>query len=137
MPAMHSIAGSSSRPPSVAGSRPDGKAGREERLPWEFVIRAKRTKHAKLPQVQITQGWFFAEVDERLTTQACSTCGSIGDPKGREGLNIRQCCTALAVRRGDRGLGERHDPVYSIDAAAGGQLMNQNFATSCCARATR
>lgn len=35
-------------------------------------------------------GVVFAEVDERLTTQTCSCCGSISGPKGREGLNVRQ-----------------------------------------------
>lgn len=32
----------------------------------------------------------FLEVDEKFTTQACSVCASIGGPKGREGLGIRQ-----------------------------------------------
>ncbi len=31
----------------------------------------------------------FREVSERLTTQACSGCGAISGPKGREGLGIR------------------------------------------------
>lgn len=43
----------------------------------------------------------YVEVDERLTTQACSGCGSIAGPKGRVGLNKRdwQCS----------GCGEHHD----------------------------
>ncbi len=35
-------------------------------------------------------GVAFAEVDETFTTQTCSGCGSIGGPKGRKGLGIRQ-----------------------------------------------
>jgi IS605 OrfB family transposase len=35
-------------------------------------------------------GVAFAEVNERYTTQACSECGSLGGPKGRNGLGIRQ-----------------------------------------------
>ena len=35
-------------------------------------------------------GVAFAEVDERYTTQACSECESLGGPKGREGLGVRQ-----------------------------------------------
>lgn len=35
-------------------------------------------------------GVLFAEVDEKLTTQTCSCCGSIGGPKGRQGLGVRQ-----------------------------------------------
>lgn len=32
----------------------------------------------------------YCEVSEHLTTQACSGCGAIGGPKGREGLGIRE-----------------------------------------------
>ena len=32
----------------------------------------------------------YCEVSERLTTQACSGCGAISGPKGREGLGIRE-----------------------------------------------
>ena len=32
----------------------------------------------------------YCEVSEYLTTQACSGCGAIGGPKGREGLGIRE-----------------------------------------------
>lgn len=35
-------------------------------------------------------GVAFAEVNEVFTTQACSECGSLGGPKGREGLGVRQ-----------------------------------------------
>lgn len=35
-------------------------------------------------------GVVYADIDERYTTQACSECGSLGGPKGREGLGIRQ-----------------------------------------------
>lgn len=35
-------------------------------------------------------GVAFAEVDEKYTTQTCSDCGSIGGPKGIEGLGVRQ-----------------------------------------------
>lgn len=32
----------------------------------------------------------YREVDERFSTQACSECGSISGPKGREGLGVRE-----------------------------------------------
>ncbi len=32
----------------------------------------------------------YCEVSEHLTTQACSCCGSIGGPKGRKGLGVRE-----------------------------------------------
>lgn len=32
----------------------------------------------------------YREVSERFTTQACSCCGAIGGPKGREGLEVRE-----------------------------------------------
>ena len=32
----------------------------------------------------------YREVSERLSTQTCSCCGSIGGPKGREGLGVRE-----------------------------------------------
>ena len=32
----------------------------------------------------------YREVSERFSTQTCSCCGSIGGPKGREGLGIRE-----------------------------------------------
>ena len=35
-------------------------------------------------------GVAFAEVDESYTTQACSGCASLGGPKGRSDLGIRQ-----------------------------------------------
>jgi putative transposase len=35
-------------------------------------------------------GAAFAEADESGTTQACSPCASLGGPKGREGLGVRQ-----------------------------------------------
>jgi len=35
-------------------------------------------------------GVAFAEVSESYTTQACSQCASLGGPKGREGLGVRQ-----------------------------------------------
>lgn len=47
-------------------------------------------------------GVAFAEVNESFTTQACSCCGSIGGPKGREGLGVRQwvcgCCGTVHDR---------------------------------------
>lgn len=38
----------------------------------------------------ITRGAQYLEVDEAFTTQACSDCGAIGGPKGREGLGVRE-----------------------------------------------
>jgi putative transposase len=35
-------------------------------------------------------GVAYTEVDEAYTTQSCSECGSIGGPKGREGLAVRR-----------------------------------------------
>jgi putative transposase len=35
-------------------------------------------------------GVAYIEVDERLTTQTCSDCGSISGPKGLKGLGVRQ-----------------------------------------------
>jgi len=35
-------------------------------------------------------GVAYAEVEEAYTTQSCSECGSIGGPKGREGLAVRR-----------------------------------------------
>jgi len=32
----------------------------------------------------------YCEVSERFTTQTCSGCGTIGGPKGREGLGVRE-----------------------------------------------
>lgn len=41
-------------------------------------------------------GVWFKEVDEKLSTQACSECGAICGPKGREELSVRRwtcsCC---------------------------------------------
>jgi hypothetical protein len=48
-------------------------------------------------------GVAFAEVDERYTTQTCSDCGSIGGPKGIEGLGVRQwVCSCGSVHDRDR-----------------------------------
>ena len=38
----------------------------------------------------IRHGGRMIEVDERLTTQACSGCGAIGGPKGLKGLRMRE-----------------------------------------------
>jgi putative transposase len=38
----------------------------------------------------IANGAEFMEVNEAFTTQACSNCGAIGGPKGREGLSVRE-----------------------------------------------
>lgn len=47
-------------------------------------------------------GVAFAEVDEKYTTQACSDCGTIGGPKGAEGLGIRQwVCSCGSVHDRD------------------------------------
>lgn len=35
-------------------------------------------------------GAWFEEVDEKFSTQTCSECGSLGGPKGREGLVVRE-----------------------------------------------
>ena len=40
----------------------------------------------------------YREVSERFTTQACSCCGAIGGPKGREGLEVREwVCSACGA----------------------------------------
>ncbi|MDX1656210.1 MAG: transposase [Candidatus Competibacteraceae bacterium] len=41
-----------------------------------------------------------AEVNEAYTTRACSQCGALGGPKGREGLGVREWVC---------GCGARHD----------------------------
>jgi IS605 OrfB family transposase len=48
-------------------------------------------------------GVMFLEVDENLTTQTCSCCGSVNGPKGREGLSIRrwECSECGAVHDRD------------------------------------
>jgi putative transposase len=49
----------------------------------------------------IANGARYIEVDEAFTTQTCSECGSLGGPKGREGLGVRgwQCaCGAIHDR---------------------------------------
>jgi putative transposase len=38
----------------------------------------------------IAHGARYVEVNEKLTTQTCSECGSLGGPKGRQGLVIRE-----------------------------------------------
>ena len=49
-------------------------------------------------------GIAFLEVDEKFTTQACSVCQSIGGPKGRNGLGIRQWVCAECGTVHDRDL---------------------------------
>lgn len=51
----------------------------------------------------IAHGATYLEVDESYSTQACSDCGSIGGPKGRQGLVIRewQCSHCDAVHDRD------------------------------------
>jgi IS605 OrfB family transposase len=49
----------------------------------------------------IRHGAWFEEVDERLSTQTCSECGSLGGPHGREGLVVREWVCA--------GCGAVHD----------------------------
>ncbi|HEY2036543.1 MAG TPA: transposase [Steroidobacteraceae bacterium] len=49
----------------------------------------------------IRHGAEYIEVDERLTTQVCSTCGACGGPKGREDLVVREWICG--------GCGARHD----------------------------
>lgn len=47
-------------------------------------------------------GVAYAEVNESYTTQTCSDCGSIGGPKGAEGLEVRQwVCSCGAVHNRD------------------------------------
>lgn len=67
----------------------------------------------------------YIEADERFTSQLCSECGSIGDPKGIAQLGIRQwkcSCGALHDRdvnaaRNILAVGmERHPPVEGIAA---------------------
>lgn len=51
----------------------------------------------------IAHGARYTEVDERYSTQACSDCGAIGGPKGRQGLVIRvwTCSSCGAVHDRD------------------------------------
>jgi IS605 OrfB family transposase len=53
-------------------------------------------------------GVMFLEVDENLTTQTCSCCGSVNGPKGREGLSTRrwECSECGAVHRPPRVRGD-------------------------------
>ena len=54
-----------------------------------FQLRYKAMRH----------GAEYIEVDERLTTQVCSACGTRGGPKGREGLVVRDwICSGCGVR---------------------------------------
>ena len=46
----------------------------------------------------------YAEVDEAYTTQACSECGSLGGPKGREGLAVRRWVCGECGAEHDRDL---------------------------------
>lgn len=79
-------------------------------------------------------GVVFAVVDERYTTQACSSCGSISasSPKGRTGLRIREwtcvdCGTAhdrdINAARNILAAGHRRLAV-GIPALAGGKDAN-------------
>lgn len=45
----------------------------------------------------------YCEVSKHLTTQACSGCGSIGDPKSRKGLGVREwvCSECHAIHDRD------------------------------------
>ena len=49
-------------------------------------------------------GVAFAKVDESYTTQTCSECNSLGGPRGREGLGVRQwvCGECGTVHNRDR-----------------------------------
>lgn len=38
----------------------------------------------------IAHGAWYEEVNERFSTQTCSECGSLGGPKGRQGLVVRE-----------------------------------------------
>jgi putative transposase len=49
----------------------------------------------------IRHGAEYIEVEERLTTQVCSACGTCGGPKGREDLVVREWICG--------GCGARHD----------------------------
>lgn len=51
----------------------------------------------------IANGARYAEVDEQYSTQTCAYCGSIGGPKGRKGLVIRewQCSECGSVHDRD------------------------------------
>jgi hypothetical protein len=53
--------------------------------------------------------------ERRRRGRRCRRCNQTG-----------QCCTALAVRRGDRGLGQRYDPVYRGGAASGGRVPSHH-----------
>lgn len=44
----------------------------------------------------------YREVNENFTTQACSECGSLGGPKGREGLGIREWVCSECGAQHDR-----------------------------------
>jgi len=44
----------------------------------------------------------YREVSERFSTQTCSCCGSIGGPKGREGLGVREWVCGECGTRHDR-----------------------------------
>jgi putative transposase len=68
----------------------------------------------------------YLEVDERLTTQACSDCGAVGGPKGIAGLGIRHwscpSCGSIhdrdsnAARNILRAGAERRPPAEGIAA---------------------
>jgi putative transposase len=49
-------------------------------------------------------GVAFAQVDERYTTQTCSECFTLGGPKGRIGLGVRQCVCEQCGTVHDRDL---------------------------------
>lgn len=52
----------------------------------------------------IGNGVSYEEVDERMTTQTCSTCGSVGGPKGQTGLNEREWVCSKCGTKHDRDI---------------------------------
>jgi putative transposase len=80
--------------------------------PWQIALGAAKATHDVswsmlrnfLEYKCDHAGVAFAEVDEAYTTQACSGCGALSGPQGREGLAVRQwvCSDCGSVHDRDR-----------------------------------
>lgn len=76
---------------------------------WQMATNGKSAADASwasfrnmLRYKAIARGATYVDGSEYLTTQACSDCGSIGGPKGTEGLGMREwTCGCGAVHDRD------------------------------------
>lgn len=87
----------------------------------------------------IRHGATYTAVDERLTTQTCSRCESVGGPKGRTGLNEREWTCPGCGARHDRDVNSalnilkrgrgRATPAVGILASQGEEDVNHVMTT--------